>query len=231
MRTFGGIGTHDDEYVSEDYGDGPNPYQDEYSPYEEGWDGTVGHQSPRTVDRRSPASPTGYESEPVRITRGINELDNEWIREEYGDKTNKWGYENVDGTNYNKNRDGSADLFGPGFMKHYSAPDSDVDARDASPEYPVPNQSAPATGREDIWQPEPVNSTENRTKARHKSQPTANRRAPRPPSFSPSPSPPPPPSTSQSLPTGQGSKGKHKSKTNRTTKSRNQESAEDRHMF
>lgn len=87
MRTFRDVGTHDDEYVSEDYGDSPDPYQDEYSPYEGGWDGTVGHQSPRTVgpprvDRRSPTSPTGYGSEPVEIARGVNKLGNKYDRKE-----------------------------------------------------------------------------------------------------------------------------------------------------
>jgi hypothetical protein len=184
--------------------------------------------------------PTRRESpEPVEIVRGINEHGNEWTRVTYDDEGNEWWYHNLSGTYYKKNRDGSADFVCPGFTKHYPTPISDrqvrreehdrVDARDVSPGYPVPSQNVPATRREDIQQPELVNSTENRIKVGRK-----RRRQPQPPANryttpSPSRSDSPPPSTSQSL--SARSKAKHKLKTSQTTKTRKQESPNIHYAF
>lgn len=253
METFRSVCTHVDEYVSEAYGDSPNPYQDEYPSYEKGWDGTVVYQSPRAVgplmktDELSPSpSPTRCGSpEQVEVVKGVNKLGNKYTRVVYNDTTNEWWYKNLSGNRYKKNRDGSAVLSRGKFKKYYPAPALDgqvkrkehdrVDAGDVLPEYPMPSQYAPAARREDIQQPEFVDSTKNGIRVgreRHrKSQPTANRCVSPSPSPSPSNSDSSPPSTSRSLLESQRLKAKRKLKTGRTTKTRNQESAKIRRVF
>jgi len=228
MRTSSGIDEH---------GENPNPYPHENQPYKKRRDGAVGPQSPGTVGPRvvqclSPMaihpgnSTPGPFLRPVDAHRRINRYGNEYHREIYGDGTDSYWYNNRDGSYFKKYRDGSTVFYRRGSSREYPAPVSDESvgpkehssgaARDVSQRYPVEDRSVPATRREDIQQAEPANSASNRIEDGHKhhhlSQSTTNQ--------STSPTPP----ISQRPSANWRSRAEQKSKTNRSTKTRNQES-------
>ena len=153
-------------YNGDAYGGNSNPYQDEGLSYEEGRDETVDHRSPR------PVSPDPL-LEPVETAWGINRHGNEYNRAGYRDGTDEYRYNNQNGSQYEKHRDGSADFDSfRGFRKHYPASvlaertrgkeHDRWDTRDASPGYPVASQNAPVAKGEDVQHQELANSNEKR---------------------------------------------------------------------
>ena len=87
-------------------------------------DGTIIFKclSPIKVSRED--SPSDPPPEPVETREGTNWLNNKWSRDSFGDGTNKYQYENQDGSFYEKHRDGSADfLSSRGYPKHYPTAD------------------------------------------------------------------------------------------------------------
>lgn len=87
--------------------------------------------------------------EPVETTRGINKRGNRWTREDYGDQTDRYWYNNRNGTYYEKHPDGTAEFKDPrrGVEVYFPAPvpneqirHEEHDARDMSSGYPSTSQ-------------------------------------------------------------------------------------------
>ena len=114
---------------------------------------------------------------PVKRVSGVNKLGNAYRGVHYPDRTNSYEYENINGTHYEKHRDGSADLYlHQKLVRHYPPPNPGQTVRDEqyNTRFPVASRKAPAVKEQDIQGLESATSTRNRIGEGHKSYARSN---------------------------------------------------------